>query len=245
MKLVMREFTNRDFTEKSVKETGVMKTRLLIKICRNAVCILILVWVASGCGPKASVIRMDEATESEIQEEDSDTEANVSEEENVSAEKGIPKADQVSVYVYVCGAVNNPGVYELPGDSRVFQAIELAGGFTEDAYQVGVNLADKVQDGQQLRILSQEEADGQESAGLYPELQSPEVNADMTGTKVNINQADCGELCELNGIGETKALAIIKYREENGPFATAQELKSVSGIGDKTYEKIKDDITVD
>lgn len=222
-----------------------MKTRLLNRICRNAVCILILVWVMSGCDSKTSVIRMDEAAESEIQEEDSHTEAKVLEEGNVSAEKETPKADQISVYVYVCGAVNDPGVYELPGDSRVFQAIDLAGGFTEDAYRVGVNLADKVQDGQQLRILTQEEADGQEPAGLYPEQPPPEVSADMTGTKVNINQADCGELCELNGIGETKALAIIQYREENGPFATAQELKSVSGIGDKTYEKIKDDITVD
>lgn len=221
-----------------------MKIRLLVRICRNAVYILLLAWMVSGCAPKASVISMDGEAKAEEQEENLDTETKESQEEDVSAEKETPKAETAAVYVYVCGAVNNPGVYELPGDSRVFQAVELAGGFTEDAYQVGVNLADKVQDGQQLRILTQEEAaDGQEAASLYPEQQSAEENA--TGTKININQADSKELCELNGIGESKALAIIQYREENGRFASIEELKSVSGIGDKTYEKIKDDITVD
>jgi len=229
--------------KKSVKENGLMKIRLLIRICRNAVCILLLAWLVSGCAPKASVISMDGEAKSEVQEENLYTETKEPEEEEVSTEKEKPKAEEAAVYVYVCGAVNNPGVYELPGDSRVFQAIELAGGFTEDAYQVGVNLADKVQDGQQLRILTQEEADGQEAASFYPEQYSAEE--DVTGTKININQADSGELCELNGIGESKALAIIHYREENGPFASIEELKSVSGIGDKTYEKIKDDITVD
>lgn len=220
-----------------------MKIRLLVRICRNAVYILLLVWTVSGCSPKASVISMDGEAKSEVQEENLYTETKEPKEEDVSAEKETPKAETSAAYVYVCGAVNNPGVYELPGDSRVFQAVELAGGFTEDAYQVGVNLADKVQDGQQLRILTQEEADGQEAASLYPEQQSAEENA--TGTKININQADSIKLCELNGIGESKALAIIHYREENGPFASIEELKSVSGIGDKTYEKIKDDITVD
>ena len=141
------------------------------------------------------------------------------------------------IFVHVCGAVNQPGVYEMLTGSRVFEAIDLAAGFTDEAHQPSVNLADKVVDGQQVMVPTKEEAK------TMPKQATVEAEA---GTNlININTADATKLQELSGIGESKAKEIMRHRENNGVFNSIEDIKNVSGIGEKLYERIKENITVD
>ena len=162
------------------------------------------------------------------------------------------------IYVDVCGAVANPGVFQLAAGSRVFQAIEAAGGYLPEAVQNCVNRAGVLTDGQQLYILTQEEMEQQ---GLDPAEMAGASDGQMNGSagtgqntgiaaqaqqdnRININTADETQLTTLTGIGATRAQAIIAYRQENGPFATIEEIMNVQGIKEGTFAKIKDEIVV-
>lgn len=207
----------------------------------------------NGCGEKASVVHMDSeqsTTDTASDDKETSKEADIKppqgddedEKGNKVPQEGEAETGTQAIYVHVCGAVNHPGVYQLPALSRVFQAIEMAGGFTAEAAGSTVNLADEVSDGQQIFVLTQEEV-----LENPPEIASGatgDTQTEVGEIKININTADVSGLCELTGIGESKALEIIRYREESGPFGAVEELKNVSGIGDKTFEKIKDQITI-
>lgn len=141
-----------------------------------------------------------------------------------------------SCFVHVCGAVAVPGVYELPAGSRIFDAVELAGGVTEDGVPTALNFAERVYDGEQILVPTWEQYNaGWTSAGAES----------VSDGRVNINTATKEQLMALNGIGESRAQAIIAYREEHGPFLTIEELMQVSGIKEAAFEKVKDYITVD
>lgn len=158
------------------------------------------------------------------------------------------KAESEMVFVDVCGAVNVPGVYQLPAGSRVFQAVEMAGGFREDAERHLINQADIVSDGQQIRIFTREEARFMESQEAVPGEASQKNTGEeeaRVSDQVNINRADKTVLMTIPGIGESKAEAIIAYRNIHGNFSSVEELMQVEGIKEKTYEKLKDKITVD
>ena len=144
------------------------------------------------------------------------------------------------IYVHVCGAVKNAGVYRMAEGDRVFAAIEAAGGFLPDAAEESINQARVLADGEELYIPTREEI--LSSAGSFAPAGLAE--SDSKEQKVNINTADVSELTTLTGIGETRARAIIAWREQNGDFSSPEDLKNVEGIADKTYEKIKDRITV-
>lgn len=165
---------------------------------------------------------------------------------------------QAMIYVDVCGAVVNPGVFQLAAGSRVFQAIEAAGGYLPEAALTCVNRAGVLTDGQQLYILTQEEMERQ---GLDPAEMSGASEGQMNGSagigqntgmtaqvqqdnRININTADEAQLTMLTGIGATRAQAIIAYREENGPFAAIEDIMNVQGIKEGTFAKIKDEIVV-
>lgn len=139
-----------------------------------------------------------------------------------------------SCCVYICGAVVRPGVYEVPEGSRIFQVLELAGGFTEDAAVTELNQAEPVHDGQMLRVLTVEEA----------AAEAAEAQETADG-RVNINTASVEELMGLAGIGESKAQSIVAYREEHGAFSETEELMNITGIKAGVYEKIKNNIKVD
>lgn len=139
--------------------------------------------------------------------------------------------------VYVCGAVAAPGVYELDDGSRIYEAVELAGGFMEDAAEDVLNLAESVTDGQMIRIPTEEE---QEAAGR----QGAEADSAADG-KLDLNRADVAALMELPGIGQSKAEAIVGYREEHGSFSRTEDLMKVEGIKEGVFNKIKDRIKVD
>ena len=149
-----------------------------------------------------------------------------------------------TIRVYVCGAVVYPGVVEIPADSRVEDALNAAGGFTEEASHVYVNLAAWTEDGQMLYIPTEEEIDSGEMV-LEQFRQSGMVESDAGGTDlVNINTAGVESLCSLPGIGESRAADIIAYREANGFFESCEDIMHVPGIKTGLYEKISDRITV-
>lgn len=139
-----------------------------------------------------------------------------------------------TVAVFVCGAVSQPGVYELPEGSRVYEAVALAGGLSEDASQTAVNQAQLLSDGQMIRIPTEEE----QQAGAAAEA------AHEDGL-VNINTADLEELKTLPGIGDSKARSIIAYREQNGAFGAVEDIKNIEGIKDGVFAKLEGSIKVD
>ena len=178
--------------------------------------------------------------------------------DNESEAVSDKEMQQAMIYVDVCGAVANPGVFQLAAGSRVFQAIEAAGGYLPEAALTCVNRAGVLTDGQQLYILTQEEMERQ---GLDPAEMSRASDGQMNGSagtgqntgmaaqvqqdnRININTADEAQLTTLTGIGATRAQAIIAYREENGPFAAIEDIMNVQGIKEGTFAKIKDEIVV-
>ncbi len=171
-----------------------------------------------GCGKKA--VLYDSTTE-ETEADSRKTEADVEEEATVS------------VWVYVCGEVAMPGVYELPEGSRITDAIEAAGGMLETAAGTYLNLAETVKDGQKIEVPSEEAAEALTQAA-----------AALASGIVNLNQATKEELMTLPGIGESKAKDIISYREEHGGFQKPEDLMNISGIKEAVYNKIKDQITI-
>ncbi len=142
------------------------------------------------------------------------------------------------LYVHVTGAVTKPGLYEMPQGSRVKDAVDAAGGFSKDAQQESVNLARQLSDGEQVVVASKS------AAAPSPSSASSSPSTSAKGGKVNINSANAEQLMEIDGIGEATAAKIIAYREEKGPFKSIEDIKDVSGIGDKKFESMKDSITV-
>ena len=231
------------------------KIRKIKRMC--ALAALMLLCVLPGCGS-----REDDGLE-EIRLSDGTAEEETASEgtgEDPAAEDGTEgtsdDGDEVSgkvspdteedretgtVFVYVCGAVHSPGVYELKSGARIYEAIEMAGGTTEDAAQELVNQAEIVCDGTRIYVPDQEEAKelGNGAQGL-----GTEVTGEAEKGKVNINTAGKDELMTLTGIGEAKAESILKYREENGKFESIEELMQIGGIKEGVFGKIKDDITV-
>ena len=151
--------------------------------------------------------------------------------ENSIYEENIETND--SIKVHITGEINNPGLIELTSGDRILDAIEKAGGTTNMADTSKVNLAYILSDGEKVYIPSVNDEEG------VAYIQNTSENI-----KININTATQEELETLTGIGEATAQSIIEYREENGKFASIEDLKNVSGIGDSKYEKIKEDICV-
>lgn len=144
--------------------------------------------------------------------------------------------------VHICGAVREPGVYTLEGKSRIYQAVEMAGGFREDAAQDYLNQADLITDGMKIYIPT--EAEVEETGMMTIWESSGSDSAEKENSLVNINTAGEELLCTLPGVGSAKAKSIISYREKNGPFVKKEDIMNVEGIKDGLFEKIKDSITV-
>lgn len=138
-----------------------------------------------------------------------------------------------TIVVHICGAVANPGVYELPAGSRIYQAVRAAGGFLPEAGQDFLNQAAVIEDGVKLYVPTMEES----------EEISEEILWEDDGL-VNINTADEEELCTLTGIGSGKAGRIIDYRTKNGNFQKIEDIMNVEGIKEGLFQKIRDSITV-
>lgn len=155
-----------------------------------------------------------------------------------SAASSVEEATPAEICVHVSGCVAEPGVRYLSEGARVAEAVEAAGGLSANADGDAVNLARVLVDGEQVYVPSVEEA-----AAAAPAGGGSGGAAAATG-RVNINTADAALLQTLDGVGEATALKIVKDREANGPFQTIEDLKRVSGIGDKKFEGLKDSICV-
>ena len=163
-----------------------------------------------------------------------------------------------TLVVHICGAVSAPGVYELPAGSRIIDAVEAGGGFLPEADEACCNLAEEIVDGCQIYIMTKAEscADGQteKKAGIQTspdsDMQTTDRNARSNSAPalenglVNLNTADVAALMTLPGIGESRAKAIISYREQHGAFAKIEDIMKISGIKQAAFSKIKDKITV-
>ena len=163
-----------------------------------------------------------------------------------------------TLVVHICGAVSAPGVYELPAGSRIIDAVEAGGGFLPEADEACCNLAEEIVDGCQIYIMTKSESctDGQteKKAGIqtspYGDMQTTDRNVRSNSTTaldnglVNLNTADVAALMTLPGIGESRAKAIISYREQHGAFAQIEDIMKISGIKQAAFSKIKDKITV-
>ncbi|WP_233549405.1 helix-hairpin-helix domain-containing protein [Lysinibacillus yapensis] len=166
--------------------------------------------------------------------------------EQVNSETVSELAEEPAVkkiMVDVKGAVLYPGVYELTTDHRIVDAIKAAGGYTEEAQNMSINHAQKLQDEMAIYVPKK----GEEAVPIQNNGQvvTGAATASESGSEqVDLNHAEESALTTIPGIGPSKAQAIIAYREENGQFKTIEELKNVSGIGDKTFEKLKEHITV-
>ena len=141
--------------------------------------------------------------------------------------------EPIKIYVHICGEVNNPGVYELAEGSRIFEAVEAAGVFTEEAAQASLNLAQVISDEEQIGILTQDEA-----------AEKASQEREQAAGIVNLNTASKEQLMTLTGIGESRAEDILRYRQESGGFQAIEEIMNVPGIKESAYLKIKDSITV-
>ena len=240
----------------------------------------------AGCGQREIVL---EHVDSRLAVQESSTDGEGSSaEENSSTEDLSPvevsrMADEETsagtaansksvMYVHVCGAVASPGVYELPEGSRIYQAVEAAGGFLENADQEWCNQAQTLHDGDSLRIYTGDETRALQEEGITPSADcfgiTASVSAERIQTgmladqaqetapgqasagssqaetgKIDLNSADADQLMTIPGIGKTRAEDILSYRRTHGRFENTEELMQISGIGSGLYEKIKAYVT--
>ena len=197
-----------------------------INICFILLILLISVVTFCSCSKKSYLDK-----DSSVNTTSDDKNVSNNKDKSTNSTKDKSSNSSGKCFVQVVGAVNKPGVYELESDSRIFQAILMAGGLREDADESSLNQAQKISDGMKLEIKTKDE------------VQSNAQNSPNDG-KVDINTADASTLMTLPGIGESKANSIIKYRESKGRFNSCEDLKNITGIKDGVYNKIADSIKV-
>ena len=199
----------------------------------------------------------------EVESNAGDTDQNRKAEPNAGSTDRTELSDASSeeaktLVVHICGAVSAPGVYELPAGSRIIDAVEAGGGFLPEADEACCNLAEEIVDGCQIYIMTKTEscADGQteKKAGIQTspdsDMQTTDRNVRSNSATalenglVNLNTADVAALMTLPGIGESRAKAIISYREQQGAFTKIEDIMKISGIKQAAFSKIKDKITV-
>ncbi|WP_019720543.1 helix-hairpin-helix domain-containing protein [Heyndrickxia coagulans] len=176
---------------------------------------------------------------------------NHSTQNTAQTQSSVQTQNAAEIYVDVKGAVKHPGIYKAEADDRVYDLIQEAGGFNENADRNQVNLAQKVKDEMVIEVPKKgEKAVSAQTAPAAAGISAPASASSGTAAsseaaaQVNINTADQTQLETLPGIGPSKAAAIIEYREKNGPFQKPEDLKNVSGIGDQTFAKIENSITL-
>lgn len=239
-----------------IKELGtrIIEDRRTVKILAV---IIVIVTAFLFFGPKGKNENVTlENKKDEISSEKASEMANDGENSEVAEESDKEKETQGGgkIFIDIAGEVKNPGVYEVTSDSRIFEAIEKAGGLTEKADTTNVNQAETVKDGQKISI-PKKGATAQSSGGSGGEpsqtTSAPASNAQnsagtdpASGAKININSADSSQLQTISGIGPSTAEKIIRYRTSKGAFKSIDDLKKVNGIGDKKLEKLRPYVTI-
>lgn len=241
-------------------------------ILKKFILTTILVLFLSGCGREADqeMLGMSEVVSDMAAAGTADTEtfysevtASKSSDPGAAQPESGTEADTETMAVFICGAVQKPGVYYFDAGARVCEAVERAGGFTGQADLEWLNQAEYLQDGQKLKIYTREETDAMKENGYG--TKQPGDN-DQTGQSVseaigrtgesasgadtqtaglvNLNTADKTQLMTLPGIGESRADAVIQYREEHGGFQRIEDIMNISGIKEAVFTKMKDKIAI-
>lgn len=230
-------------------------------------------WMAYSRGMNKDIIQLGEKgialeqkeyeENKEVQEESEDKRANTEGKEAASSLEVPDPNDTMSaeettsystiaeveeVPIYICGEVKAPGVYYVPTHAIINDVIEKGGGFTDEANQMAINLASQIVPNEKIIVpkVGEEIDKLMDSYDNRERIESNSVSSQAIisqNTLINLNTATKQQLMTLNGIGEVKAMAIIAYRQEKGIFSSVDEIKNISGIGGKTFEKIKQFIT--
>lgn len=208
---------------------------------RNLLVIIVLMMVLMGCQRAGSTdILLSEESGSGAALEESILGSDETSSDS-SSDTSTVLVEKQPLVIFVCGAVKEPGVYYLEDGLRIVDAIEAAGGFSEDADKTFVNLAAPLTDGIKLQIPTLEESiEGTSGVAIDSFDNKPDSGSGL----ININKASKEELKTLPGIGDGIAGKIIDYRTENGNFSCIEDIMKVSGIKDKLFSKIKEHITV-
>lgn len=206
------------------------KIKIIQRIMTSVLMGTLIVVCICGCGSK---------TASFIESEENETNEEMTVIETQQSSDVTEDGGEV-ICVYVCGSIQNPGVYTLPQGSRICELFEIAGGFTDVAAEDYWNQARVLTDGEMIYVPTEEEA-GERVIGAN-ELSGTSTTYD--DGKININTATKDELMTLPGIGESKAVAIISYRDSNGGFSSIEDVMNVEGIKDGVFAKIEDYIKV-
>lgn len=199
-------------------------------------CLMLTVLLLCGCGGKNDLV-----IETSSEELSGNVAAASEPAEDLPEQDLSEEAEPAPIYVQVSGAVRSPGVYEMPAGSRVFEAIQKAGGMTDDAAAESLNQALEVTDGQMLVLYTMQE--WEKMQGGKEDL-SAGHGAEPDDGRVNINTAGIEELCTISGIGKSRAESIVTYREQNGAFEHIEDIMKVSGIKEGLFQKIKDKIKI-
>ena len=201
-----------------------------------------LIPAITGCSDRA--VTLSDITENSTEEEAQPGTDGVSLDGSQVTDSGETPA---TITVYICGCVLKPGVYELPEGSRICDGLDAAGGFAEGADETRINLAGYLKDGDMVFFPEEGEEIPEGAVSEARPISGTTAAGVTSGTSsslININTASEDALCSLPGIGSSKAKAIIKYREDNGPFTDISQIMNVSGIGENLYNNIKDLICV-
>ncbi len=221
------------------------KKRMMVLVLAAALAVCVITGCSKESDNVLEEIRMQ--TDEQVQtDEDADLEEPQLSEEDSDIRKDVSRGNEKSegkICVFVCGEVAAPGVYELASDSRIYQAIEAAGGLSESAAEDYVNQAELMTDGQRIYIPSAGEVQTN-GLGTLDSGGNDAGGQSASDGRVNLNTAGKEELMTLTGIGEKKAEAIIQYRDVSGGFGSIEELMQVEGIKEGTFEKIKEDIVI-
>ncbi|NQD66622.1 hypothetical protein HP456_11900 [Bacillus haikouensis] len=208
------------------------KYKSILMIAAGCICVIVLVLIAfREREPKETII-----PEVPAQNEEKETGAPASNEASELKKQG-GSGEEENVFVDVKGSVKKPGLYKVKRGERLKFVIDRAGGFTAEADIKLINLAVKVSDEMLIYVPERGEVESD-----IPVIQGEQSGSDET--KINLNSGTQEEFETLPGIGPAKAATFIQYREENGPFSKIEDIKDISGIGEKTFEKLKDYIFV-
>lgn len=223
-----------------------------LKIAAVVLCFLVC-GVLYSCG-KTKTINLDHVVEDVSSTEPEETslaesgDTKLPEPENNQQKESEAETEKQKAVVYVCGAVNEPDIYEMKAEERVADAIHKAGGFAEDADRNYLNLAEPVCDGMKIYVPTEQEVQDGYSEVLKTGEAAGSSAADTqdisSSGKININLANEEQLKTLNGIGASRAKDIVEYREAHGDFQKIEDIMKVPGIKNGMFEKIKDDIEV-
>lgn len=232
--------------------------KVLVGIPAVIVCILF------GCQKKDSLVQIpaNESTNflgrqspmeelSSLETDEAEALAQSENAESISGKVSEGGQEAEPLVVHICGAVVRPGVYELKPDDRLFHAVEMAGGFLEEADREFLNQAQKLSDGMQITIPTIEQAQEarklKNGTGQFIKAQG-DLSDDNSGLQsdglINLNTATEEALCSLPGIGSERAKSIIAYRDQNGGYKRIEEIMNVTGIKEGMFVKLKDRITV-